>query len=93
MRSRVMLFLAALMVSAIGVVQLKHENRLRFVELQQLQAQRDALNVEWGQLLLEGGRMVAAPARRADGAHPPRHERARPAARSPAVHLRADESP
>ena len=55
MRSRVMLFLAALMVSAIGVVQLKHENRLRFVELQQLQAQRDVLNVEWGQLLLEEG--------------------------------------
>ena len=44
MRSRVILFLVALMVSAIGVVQLKHENRLRFVELQQLQAQRDALN-------------------------------------------------
>ncbi|MEK7795854.1 MAG: cell division protein FtsL, partial [Pseudomonadota bacterium] len=55
MRSRVVLFLAALMVSAIGVVQLKHENRLRFVELQQLQAQRDVLNVEWGQLLLEEG--------------------------------------
>ncbi|OGI37561.1 MAG: cell division protein FtsL, partial [Candidatus Muproteobacteria bacterium RBG_16_64_10] len=47
--------LLALMASAIAVVQLKHETRQRFVELQALQAQRDALNVEWGQLLLEEG--------------------------------------
>ena len=55
MRSRVILLLLALMASAIAVVQLKHETRQRFVELQALQAQRDALNVEWGQLLLEEG--------------------------------------
>ncbi|MEK7815500.1 MAG: cell division protein FtsL [Pseudomonadota bacterium] len=55
MRSRVMLLLLALMASAIAVVQLKHETRQRFAELQALQAQRDALNVEWGQLLLEEG--------------------------------------
>jgi len=55
MRSRVMLLLLALMASAIAVVQLKHETRQRFAELQALQTQRDALNVEWGQLLLEEG--------------------------------------
>lgn len=55
MRSRVMLLLLALMASAIAVVQLKHETRQHFAELQALQAQRDALNVEWGQLLLEEG--------------------------------------
>lgn len=92
MRSRVLWFLAALMVSAVAVVQLKHENRLRFVELQQLQAQRDALNVEWGQLLLEEGawsqhRRVEQIARTRLGMSvpDPRHVAA--------VHLRTDESP
>lgn len=55
MRKRTVLLLVLLMVSAVAVVQLKHETRLQFVALQQLQAQRDALNVEWGQLLLEEG--------------------------------------
>ena len=92
MRSRVILFLVALMVSAIGVVQLKHENRLRFVELQQLQAQRDALNVEWGQLLLEEGawsqhRRVEQMARTRLGMSVPDPRQV------VAVHLRADESP
>jgi cell division protein FtsL len=55
MRSRVILLLLVVMASAIAVVQLKHETRQRFAELQALQAQRDALNIEWGQLLLEEG--------------------------------------
>lgn len=55
MRKRAVLLLVLLMVSAVTVVQLKHETRLQFVTLQQLQAQRDVLNVEWGQLLLEEG--------------------------------------
>lgn len=55
MRSRVILLFLAVMASAIAVVQLKHETRQRFAELQALQTQRDALNVEWGQLLLEEG--------------------------------------
>ncbi|WJW76851.1 cell division protein FtsL [Thiohalobacter sp. IOR34] len=39
--------------SAIGVVYAKHRSRTLFVELQGLQAERDALNIEWGQLQLE----------------------------------------
>jgi cell division protein FtsL len=47
--------IVVVMVSAIGVVYSRHLNRVWFVELQSLQAQRDRLNVEWGQLLLEQG--------------------------------------
>lgn len=38
---------------AVATIQLRHLNRLRFVDLQRLQMQRDALDTEWGQLLLE----------------------------------------
>lgn len=55
MRNRIYLLLAVMLASALGVVQLRHETRQQFAALQQLQAQRDALNVEWGQLLLEEG--------------------------------------
>ncbi len=55
MRNRVYLLLLLVLVSALAVVQLRHETRQRYAALQQLQAQRDALNVEWGQLLLEEG--------------------------------------
>lgn len=41
------------MGSALGVVYAKYESRKLFVELQQLQNKRDAMNVEWGQLQLE----------------------------------------
>jgi cell division protein FtsL len=41
--------------SAIAVVHVRHENRVRFIELQEAQAERDRLNVQWGQLLLEQG--------------------------------------
>lgn len=54
MRKRVYLLLLVL-VSALAVVHVRHETRQRFAVLQQLQAQRDALNVEWGRLLLEEG--------------------------------------
>jgi cell division protein FtsL len=37
------------------VIDLRHRNRQLFMELQSLQNQRDALNVETGQLLLEEG--------------------------------------
>ena len=40
-------------ISALSVVFVKHENRKHFVELQGLQKQRDAMNIEWGQLQLE----------------------------------------
>ncbi|MFQ5993994.1 MAG: cell division protein FtsL [Acidiferrobacterales bacterium] len=52
----------ALAVSAVAtlsiamlVVALRHEGRQLFTQLQTLQQQRDALNVEWGKLLLEEG--------------------------------------
>lgn len=45
--------LAANLVSALAVVRARHGNRTEFVEMQQLQARRDALEVEWGQLQLE----------------------------------------
>lgn len=43
----------AVLASAVGVAYAKHEARKLFVELQQLYAVRDALDVEWGQLQLE----------------------------------------
>ena len=42
-----------LMVSALGVVYAKHRNRMLYVELRELQAVRDNLNVDWGRLQLE----------------------------------------
>jgi len=57
MRLRLMLLLPVLvvlaLVSAISVVWARHENRVLFVQLTQLQARRDALNVEFGRLELE----------------------------------------
>lgn len=45
--------LLAVMASAIAVVWARHQDRVSFVELTQLQNQRDALNVEFGRLELE----------------------------------------
>jgi cell division protein FtsL len=43
------------MICAVAVVELRHESRVLYAQLQKLQLQRDTLNVEWGQLLLEEG--------------------------------------
>lgn len=53
-RGLAFLALAAL-VTALAVIEIRHENRLLFAELQGLQHERDALNTEWEQLLLEEG--------------------------------------
>lgn len=45
----------AVAVSAVAVVQTKHASRGLFVELQQLERERDRLNTEWGRLRLEQG--------------------------------------
>lgn len=45
--------LLAVMASAIAVVWARHQGRVSFVELTQLQNERDALNVEFGRLELE----------------------------------------
>lgn len=43
----------AVFVSAVGVVWVRHEARTLFTELERLSAERDRLNIEWGQLQLE----------------------------------------
>ncbi|HEX5339944.1 MAG TPA: cell division protein FtsL [Gammaproteobacteria bacterium] len=52
-RALMALLMLAMLLSAFAVVDARHENRVLFAQLQQLRQQRDALNVEWGQLLLE----------------------------------------
>ena len=54
--------------SAVGVVWSKHEARSLFIELQGLKAERDALDIEWGQLKLEQSAWATAWPRRTDGA-------------------------
>lgn len=44
---------AAVVISALAVVYAKHQSRQLLIELQQLQAERDQMNVNWGQLQLE----------------------------------------
>jgi cell division protein FtsL len=44
---------ALLFISAIAVVWSRHETRSLFIQLQGLNAERDALDIEWGQLKLE----------------------------------------
>jgi cell division protein FtsL len=43
----------AVLASAIAVARARHEARTLFVQLEQLSAERDRLNIEWGQLQLE----------------------------------------
>ena len=40
-------------VTSLSVIYVKHSNRKVYSELNQLQASRDKMNVEWGQLQLE----------------------------------------
>lgn len=40
-------------VTAVTLVYTKHESRKLFVELEALTDERDALNIEWGQLQIE----------------------------------------
>jgi len=47
------ILVAVLFASAIGVVYARHISRQLYGELQQLQAARDNLQVEWGKLELE----------------------------------------
>lgn len=47
------LLLMAVLGSAIGVVYSKYLSRRHFVELQELQAERERLGIEWGRLQLE----------------------------------------
>ncbi len=49
----ILILLIITFVSAVSVVYVKHYNRKLFVELQQLEKQRDDMEVEWGKLQLE----------------------------------------
>jgi cell division protein FtsL len=44
---------AVCVLSAIALIYTKHESRKLFVELEDLTVERDALNIEWGQLQIE----------------------------------------
>ena len=46
-------FAVICVMSAIALVYAKHESRNLFVELEALTQERDALNIEWGQLQIE----------------------------------------
>jgi cell division protein FtsL len=48
-----MTFAIVCVVSALALVYTKHESRKLFVELERLTAERDELNIEWGQLQIE----------------------------------------
>ena len=48
-----LVFAAVCMLSAFAVIYTKHESRKLFVELEALTSERDALNIEWGQLQIE----------------------------------------
>jgi cell division protein FtsL len=47
------LLLAAVVASAVSVVNARHEHRQLFVELSRLERERDELNIEFGRLQLE----------------------------------------
>ncbi|MGE0370530.1 MAG: cell division protein FtsL [Gammaproteobacteria bacterium] len=49
----ILLLAVAVLASALAAVYTKHRSRQLFVELEALKAQRDDLNIEWGQLMLE----------------------------------------
>jgi len=59
-RSTILLAIA-IIVSALAVVYVRQLSREAFVELQALQSDHDALNVEWGKLLLEEGAFSSHP--------------------------------
>ena len=48
-----MVLLLVVMASALGVVYSKHQSRRLFVELQALNSEHDALDIDWGRLQLE----------------------------------------
>jgi cell division protein FtsL len=48
-----LMLLASVLASALGVVWTRHESRVLFVSLTALQNQRDDLNIEYGKLELE----------------------------------------
>jgi len=52
-RAVVALLGLAVFLSAIALIDARHQNRVLFEQLEQLHQQRDQLNIDWGRLLLE----------------------------------------
>ena len=50
---KVILIIAAILLSAFGVIYLKDHNRLLFIEHQELKQQQQRYEVQWGKLMLE----------------------------------------
>lgn len=55
MPRRLALLVIAVMGTSMWVIETRHQSRQLFAELQAVRLERDALNTEWGQLLLEEG--------------------------------------
>lgn len=53
MPKRVLLLAVATLLCAMLLIESRHESRTLFAQLQALRGERDALNTEWEQLLLE----------------------------------------
>jgi cell division protein FtsL len=53
-----LILLLAIIVSSVGMVYARHQNRMLFVELQALGYEKDRMDVEWGQLQLEQSTMT-----------------------------------
>ena len=52
-RAVVALLGVAVFLSALAIIDARHQNRVLFEQTQQLRQDRDQLNIEWGRLLLE----------------------------------------
>lgn len=52
-RAVVALLGVAVFLSAIALIDARHQNRVLFEQLDQLHGDRDQLNIDWGRLLLE----------------------------------------
>ena len=50
----VFVFAVVCVLSAMALVYTKHESRKLFIELEGLSHERDELNIEWGQLQIDG---------------------------------------
>ncbi|MGA2655090.1 MAG: cell division protein FtsL [Gammaproteobacteria bacterium] len=55
---RIIILAILFFLTAFAIVYFKHSNRQLLIELHDLQKQRDALNSEWSQLLLEESTLI-----------------------------------
>ena len=70
MRDSVMWFLVgSVVVSALFVVNARHQHRLAYLAFQSAETRRDTLNDEWGQLLVESNVWASAQRVEKDATH------------------------